>query len=162
MTETSGNTEVAPDRQESFAQRAVSACIERVHTREDDVRAFVQFDPDGALAQARALDDMAPSRRGPLYGLPIGVKEVFDVAGLRCSWGSPIHAARVPERDCPVVVRLKDAGAVVMGTTVSTEYAISRAGPTRNPFDPSRTPGASSSGSSAAVGAGIGLLENFG
>lgn len=155
MTETSGNPQAAPDRRESFAERAVSACIERIRAREDDVRAFVQFDPDGALAQARALDGMTPARRRPLYGLPIGVKEVFDAAGLRCSWGSPIHATRVPERDCTAVMKLKDAGAVVMGTTVSTEYAISRPGPTRNPFDPARTPGASSSGSAAAVGAGM-------
>jgi len=133
----------------------VRACIRRIEEREPDVRAFVQFDPDGALVQARALDALAPEERGPLHGLPVAVKEVIDVRGLHCAWGTAIHRDRVPKSDARVVAALREAGAVIMGTTVATEYALSTPGPTRNPFDPTRTPGASSSGSAAAVGAGM-------
>ncbi|HSO06942.1 MAG TPA: amidase, partial [Pelomicrobium sp.] len=86
------------------------------------------------------------------------LKEVFDVAGYRCAWGTPIHAGRVPTANAPPVARLMAAGAVVLGTTVSTEYAIAAAGPTTNPHDASRTPGGSSSGSAAAVAAGLAPL----
>jgi len=86
-----------------------------------------------------------------LYGIPIGVKEAFDVDGFHCCWGTPIHADRVASTDAEVVAKLKAAGAVVIGTTVSTEYAIAAAGPTTNPYDPHRSPGGSSSGSVAAV-----------
>jgi Asp-tRNA(Asn)/Glu-tRNA(Gln) amidotransferase A subunit family amidase len=130
-------------------------CIHRIKSREDEVRAFVQFDPDGALVQARALDALPLTQRGPLHGMPIAIKEVFDVKGLKCTWGTPIHANRVPTSDAWVVATLRKAGAVIMGTTVSTEYALAKAGPTTNPWDSSRTPGASSSGPAAAVGAGM-------
>lgn len=87
--------------------------------------------------------------------MPVAIKEVFDVAGMRCSWGTPIHAERRPRADCEAVLRLKAAGAVVMGTVASTEYAMARAAPTGNPYALERSPGASSSGSAAAVAAGL-------
>lgn len=140
---------------EQAVEQTVLACIRRIEAREPQVRAFVHFDPDGALAQARALDALARALRGPLHGMPVAIKEVFDVRGLKCAWGTPIHANRVPESDAWVVAALREAGAVIMGTAVATEYALATAGPTRNPWDSSRTPGASSSGPAAAVGAGM-------
>ncbi len=144
----------AGGRKEAVEQ-TVREWISLIEKREPKVHAFVQLDPEGALAQARALDALAPAQRGPLHGMPVAIKEVFDVKGLKCAWGTPIHANRIPETDAWVVAVLRDAGAVIMGTTVSTEYALATTGPTRNPWDSSRTPGASSSGSAAAVGAGM-------
>jgi Asp-tRNA(Asn)/Glu-tRNA(Gln) amidotransferase A subunit family amidase len=111
----------------------------------------VHFDRVAALDQAKRLDAAEPS--GPLHGIPIAIKDTIDVAGYVCSWGSPIHARRVPTQDAVVVQRLREAGAVIIGSTVSTEFAIARSGPTRNPHDVARTPGGSSSGSGAAVAA---------
>jgi Asp-tRNA(Asn)/Glu-tRNA(Gln) amidotransferase A subunit family amidase len=136
-------------------EQTVRTIIRRIEEREDEVQSFVHFDPEGALVQARALDALMPAQRGPLHGLPAAIKEVIDVAGLKCAWGTPIHKNRVPETDAWVVSALREAGAVIMGTVVSTEYALATAGPTRNPWDLSRTPGASSSGPAAAVGAGM-------
>ena len=93
--------------------------------------------------------------RGPLHGRLVAVKEVFDVAGYTCAWGTPIHSDRIPTTDADAVRLLRNAGAIIAGITVSTEYAMSRVGPTVNPWDPARTPGASSQGSAAAVGAGL-------
>jgi len=135
------------------SESLVAACLERIEAIEPRVRAFVQLAADEALAQARRMDRLDPSAERPLHGVPVAVKEVFDVRGLRCSWGSPIHADRVPAADALAVERLRAAGAIVLGTTVSTEYAIATAGPTTNPHDPERTPGGSSSGSAAAVAA---------
>lgn len=140
---------------EQGVEQIVRECIRRIEKREEEVRAFVHFDPEGALAQARALDALAPAQRGPLHGMPVAIKEVYDVKGLKCAWGTPIHANRVPGNDAWAVAALREAGAVIMGTAVSTEYALATVGPTRNPWDSSRTPGASSSGPAAAVGAGM-------
>jgi Asp-tRNA(Asn)/Glu-tRNA(Gln) amidotransferase A subunit family amidase len=85
----------------------------------------------------------------------VAIKEVYDVAGMRCSWGTKIHADRTPAHDATAVKRLKNAGAIIVGTAVSTEYAISSAGPTVNPFDHSRSPGGPSSGPAAAVVSGM-------
>ncbi len=136
------------------AVETMRACIERIEALDPRIHAFVDFRPDRALEQARAADDEGDRRR-PLHGIPVAVKEVFDVAGMQCSWGSAIHAGRVPSRDAPIVNTLRTLGAIVVGTTVSTEYAIAAAGPTVNPHDSRRTPGGSSSGSAAAVAAGM-------
>ena len=133
----------------------VEEAAQRIAPREPILKAFRDLNLDAARARAHDLDAQAPEARGPLHGLPVGVKEVFDVAGMRCEWGTPIHAGRVPERDCALVRDLKTAGAVVVGTTAATEYAMAREAATLNPFDAERTPGASSSGSAAAVGAGL-------
>lgn len=122
---------------------------------EPTLRAFTSIDPVRLRADAAALDRLPMSARGPLFGLPIAVKEVFDVAGYVCGWGSPIHAGRKPKEDAAVVTALRDAGALIAGITVSTEYAMAATGPTTNPHDPERSPGASSQGSAAAVGAGL-------
>ncbi len=133
----------------------IAAGISRIVAREPDVRAFRDMRLDEARELAERLDEIDPGDRGPLHGLSVGIKEVFDVAGLRCTWGTPIHAQRIPDADCTLASRLIAAGAIIMGTTTSTEYAMAREPETTNPFDPAKTPGASSSGSAAAVGAGM-------
>ena len=134
----------------AVAEQAIAA----VEGSEGTVRAFVDFRPDLVLAQAEALDGLPADRRGPLHGVPVAVKEIFDVAGMECAWGARLHAGRVPERDCNMVSILRRAGTLIVGTTVSTEYAMSFPGPTRNPHDPARSPGGSSSGSAAVTGGG--------
>lgn len=140
-------------RGERTAESAVAECLAKIAEREPYIRAFAHVDADRAVAEARRLDREGPT--GPLHGVPVAVKEVIDVAGMRCSWGTAIYRDRVPDRDARVVQKLRSAGAVIVGTTISTEYAIGAAGPTRNPHDLSRTPGGSSSGSAAAVAEGM-------
>jgi Asp-tRNA(Asn)/Glu-tRNA(Gln) amidotransferase A subunit family amidase len=127
----------------------VRACLDRVAEREGEVRAFVTLDPDAALAQARALD--AGPLRGPLHGLPLGVKDLFDTVDLPTSYGSAIYAGHHPSADAAAVAMCREAGAVVLGKTVTTEFAYFHPGPTRNPRNTAHTPGGSSSGSAAAV-----------
>ena len=115
------------------SEALVSACLARIAEREPVVRAFVDLDPDRALAQARAADRAPREGRGALHGVPVAIKEIFDVAGMRCTWGTPIRAGRVAAADSAVARRFRAAGAVILGTTVSTEYAIANAGPTTNP-----------------------------
>lgn len=135
----------------------VRACINRIEAREDDVRAWTWFSPTYALAQAQALDDAfaAGGVTGPLHGLPVGLKDVIDTADAPTENGCPLDAGRQPEADATLVSRLRAAGAVIMGKTVSTELAFMHAGKTRNPHNPAHTPGGSSSGSAAAVGDGM-------
>ena len=137
------------------AEQVVSECLERIGQLEPTVRAFVDIQGETAVEAARAADALPKADRGPLHGLPVAIKEVFDVAGMRCRWGSRIHEDRVPASDAAAVARLKAAGAIVIGTAVSTEYAIADAGPTVNPVDTTRTPGGSSSGPAAAVASGM-------
>lgn len=127
------------------AADALAAARAAIEAREGDVQAFVSIDFDGAVA-----------RPGPLDGATLAVKDVVDVAGWRTGAGSAAFDARPPaDRDASVVARLRDAGAVVIGKTVTTELAYRAPGPTRNPLDLARTPGGSSSGSAAAVAAGM-------
>jgi Asp-tRNA(Asn)/Glu-tRNA(Gln) amidotransferase A subunit family amidase len=128
----------------------VAACLDRMGEREDALGAWVHVDPDAALATARERD-AAPAPVGPLHGVPVGVKDIVDTADLPTELGTPIHAGRRPKRDAACVARLRAAGAVVIGKTVTTELAYFRPGKTRNPAAPDRTPGGSSSGSAAAV-----------
>ncbi len=139
------------------AEEYTSACLDRIEAVEGDVQAFVQLDPEHALAQARALDAHKASggRIGPLHGIPVGIKDIFDTADFPTECGSPILAGRRPETDAAVVARLREAGAVIIGKTVTTEFAYFHPGKTRNPRDMNRTPGGSSSGSAAAVAAGM-------
>ena len=134
---------------------AAEAFLGAARHRDVALHAFVQIDAEGLRAEAAMRDGVQKEARGPLHGRLVAVKEVFDVAGYRCAWGTPIHRDRVPMQDAAAVRMLRTAGAVVAGVTVSTEYAISRIGPTVNPWDADRTPGASSQGSAAAVGAGL-------
>ena len=149
-----GDAARAIARGEATSEALVRACLEQIAVREGVVHAFRDRVPaEQVLAEALERDRAPLDNRAPLHGIPVAVKEIIDVAGMRCEWGTPIHAGRVPVRDAPVVERLRRAGAVIVGTTVSTEYAISRPGPTTNPHDATRTPGGSSSGSAAAVAA---------
>ena len=132
----------------------VGAAFARIDRTESTLKAFVGLDRGGALARARALDALPQAERGPLHGLPYGVKEIIDRAGRPTPWGSEALRDRVPTEDAAVVKALDAAGAIAVGETVSTEYAMAAAGPTRNPHDPKLSPGGSSSGSAAAVGAG--------
>jgi Asp-tRNA(Asn)/Glu-tRNA(Gln) amidotransferase A subunit family amidase len=138
-------------RRECSAEEIVRSCLDKIRKLEPTVKAFVDVQEEGAIEQARARD-RSPSS-GILQGIPVAVKDTVDVAGMRCMWGTTIHSDRVPSADSAVVRRLRDAGAVIVGTTVTTEYAIAKAGPTTNPHNAAHSPGGSSSGSGAAVAA---------
>lgn len=135
------------------AEGLTRACLSRIAAREGDVQAWTFFDPDHALAQARAADEARQNGQplGPLHGVPIGIKDIFDTWDMPTQYGSPLYAGHRPGRDATVVGILRQAGAVIMGKTVTTEFATFHPGKTRNPHDPGRTPGGSSSGSAAAV-----------
>ncbi|AYY12958.1 amidase [Actinobacteria bacterium YIM 96077] len=136
------------------ASELASACLDAVAAREDDLRAWAHLDPDAAMARARELDAVPAGERGPLHGIPVGIKDIIDTADLPTEYGSPIYAGHHPAEDADVVARLRRAGAIILGKTVTTEFALFHPGATTNPHDPARTPGGSSSGSAAAVGAG--------
>src|SRR5262245_20729079 len=133
------------------------ACLERIAEREPKVLAWEYLDPELVIAQARALD--RSGARGPLAGVPFGVKDIIDTFDMPTAYGSPIYAGHRPRRDAACVAMGRKAGGVVMGKTVTTEFAVNHPGKTRNPFDPARTPGGSSSGSAAAVADGMVPLE---
>ncbi len=135
----------------------VSDCLKRIGEVEPKVGAWTFLDPDHALRQAEAADEHRRHGRatGPLHGVPIGIKDIFDTGDMPTELGSPLWAGRTPRRDAAAVARLRAAGAVIMGKTVTTEYAYYQPGKTRNPHDPERTPGGSSSGSAAAVAAAM-------
>src|SRR5262249_27896724 len=133
------------------------ACLDRIEAIDGEIRAFVHVDRDSVLAQARALDERRAERRsiGPLHGVPVAIKDIIDTADYPTELGSPIGAGRRPRNDATVVAKLRAAGAVIIGKTVTTEFAYFHPGPTRNPHDHARTPGGSSSGSAAAVAANM-------
>ena len=133
----------------------ITRILDTIGERDGVVRAYCEVLADQARADAASMDLMPFDKRGPLRGLGVAIKEVFDVADGLCAWGSNIHAGRRPKNDAVIVRALRDAGGVILGTTASTEYAMARMAPTTNPFDPARTPGASSSGSAAAVATGM-------
>jgi len=139
------------------SEQFVESCLARIREFEPQVQAWAFLDPDHALAQARALDQLrlAGSPIGPLHGVPIGVKDIFDTADMPTENGSALYAGRTPSRDATVVAMLRAAGAVIMGKTVTTEFAYFSPGKTRNPHHPDHTPGGSSSGSAASVGANM-------
>jgi len=138
---------------ELSSEELVSSCLERVGKREPALRAWAHLDAEAALGQARERDAEPP--RGPLHGIPVGVKDIIDTADMPTTYGSPIYESHRPERDADCVAWLREAGAVVLGKTVTTEFATYQPPPTVNPHDPARTPGGSSSGSAAAVAAGM-------
>src|SRR6266566_2468358 len=135
----------------------VQACLARVREIDGQVQAWTFLDPEHALAQARAADEWRRSGRplGALHGVPVALKDIIDTADMPTENGSVLHAGRTPSRDASVVSLLRGAGAVMMGKTVTTEFATRTPGKTRNPHNPAHTPGGSSSGSAAAVGAGM-------
>ncbi len=142
---------------ELSAVEYVGACLARIGEREDAVQAWTHLDPAYAVEQAEMVDAARASGRptGPLHGLPVGVKDIFDTADMPTENGSVLNAGRTPAADAHVVSRLRAAGAVIMGKTVTTEFAVYGPGKTRNPNNPEHTPGGSSSGSAAAVADGM-------
>ena len=135
----------------------VEACLARVREIEPQVQAWTFLDPEYALSQARAADELRLSGAviGPLHGIPVGLKDIIDTSDMPTENGSVLCAGRTPSRDAAVVGMLRAAGAIVMGKTVTTEFATRTPGKTRNPHHPGHTPGGSSSGSAAAVAAGM-------
>jgi Asp-tRNA(Asn)/Glu-tRNA(Gln) amidotransferase A subunit family amidase len=139
------------------AEQLTEACLARIREAEPQVQAWQYLDPAHALAQARALDE---KRRqgdaiGALHGLPVGIKDIMDTSDMPTEDGTVLHAGRTPARDAAVVAMLRAAGAVILGKTVTTECATYTPGKTRNPHNAGHTPGGSSSGSAAAVAAGM-------
>ena len=127
----------------------VTACLERIHAREDQVKAWAWLDPDQALARARACNGRPATT--PLHGIPIGVKDIIDTADMPTCYGSQVFQGHYPAEDAECIRLLKQAGAIVMGKTVTTEFAFYAPGKTANPHALDHTPGGSSSGSAAAV-----------
>jgi len=140
-------------RRELSAQELVRRCLARIEECEPVVQAWEALDAEGALREARRID--ALPERPPLCGVPVGIKDLIDTADLPTAYGSPIYRGHRPARDAACVRALREAGAIVLGKTVTTEFAVYTPGKTRNPRDPSRTPGGSSSGSAAAVADGM-------
>lgn len=136
-------------RRELTAVQLVRACFARIEQRENTVHAWTALQKQAALDQAEEMDRGA--LRGPLHGLPIGVKDLFDTADLPTRYGSPIYDRHRPGLDAASVALCRGAGSIVIGKTVTTEFATYLAGPTRNPRNEAYTPGGSSSGSAAAV-----------
>lgn len=134
---------------EISAVELMRACLRHAEKRDGQVGAWAYLDHDQALAQAAAAD--ASEVRSPLHGVPFGVKDVIDTADLPTELGSAAHAGRRPARDALCVGRMREAGAVLMGKLVTTEYALFSPNRTRHPLDRARTPGGSSSGTAAAV-----------
>jgi Asp-tRNA(Asn)/Glu-tRNA(Gln) amidotransferase A subunit family amidase len=142
------------------AAELMDACLARVREADGEIQAWAFLDPDHAMAQARAADAWRLEGRptGPLHGVPVGIKDIFDTADMPTENGTVLHAGRTPSRDAAVVARLRAAGAVILGKTVTTELATYSPGKTRNPHNADHTPGGSSSGSAAAVAAGMAPL----
>jgi Asp-tRNA(Asn)/Glu-tRNA(Gln) amidotransferase A subunit family amidase len=138
-------------RRELTAHDLLSACLECIAQREPEILAWRQYDADRALDHARKLDN--GPLRGPLHGLPLGVKDLFDTRDFPSGYGSPIYQHHHPVNDAAAVALCREAGAIVVGKTVTTEFATFTPGPTRNPHNRAHTPGGSSSGSAAAVAA---------
>src|SRR5256712_925453 len=153
LTATEAAAEIA--RGAVSAEDYARACLDRIEAVDGEIKAFVHLDRDHVLAQARALDERRAQRHsiGPLHGIPVAIKDIIDTADYPTELGSPIGAGRRPRRDATVVAKLRAAGAVIVGKSVTTEFAYYHPGPTRNPHDHAHTPGGSSSGSAAAVAA---------
>ena len=136
-------------RREITAVDLVRACLDRISARDSEVQAFITLNADAALAHARQLD--AGPVRGLLHGLPFGVKDLLDTVDLPTAYGSPIYQGHRPLADAAAAALCREAGAVLLGKTVTTELANMSPSVTRNPHNIDHTPGGSSSGSAAAV-----------
>jgi Asp-tRNA(Asn)/Glu-tRNA(Gln) amidotransferase A subunit family amidase len=131
----------------------VEFCLAQIRRYDEQIHAWVLVDADGARREALRLGDMACRGEflGPLHGIPMGIKDIIDVAGMPTKAGSPLRENHRAEHDAPVVAALRQAGAIILGKTVTTEFACFDPPPTRNPWNLSHTPGGSSSGSAAGV-----------
>lgn len=134
---------------EISSEELVRACLDRIEEREPIVHAWKFLDPELALVQAQRCD--TSEARSPLHGVPVGIKDQFDTADMPTGYGSPIYEGHRPVAEAGSVARLREAGAVILGKTELTEFALYHPTSTTNPLDPARTPGGSSSGSVAAV-----------
>lgn len=135
------------------AEALVQALLERISEREPQVGAWQHLDPEQALSAARAADEAGA--RGPLHGIPIGVKDIMETADMPTTHGSRAYEGYRPRADAACVALARAAGAIVLGKTVTTEFAAGAPGKTRNPRNPAHTPGGSSSGSAAGVADGM-------
>jgi Asp-tRNA(Asn)/Glu-tRNA(Gln) amidotransferase A subunit family amidase len=135
------------------SEELVTACLARIDELEPTIGAWAHLDRELALQQARAADEFRKTGlpTGALHGLPVGIKDIIDTADYPTERGTVLHQGRQPEHDATLVSLLKEAGAIILGKTVSTEMAVYAPGKTRNPHNPDHTPGGSSSGSAAAV-----------
>ena len=137
----------------------VQQCLECIRKFDGRVRAWVVVDEEGAIESARRLSEEAAAGefRGPLHGVPVGIKDIIDVTGLPTRAGSPLREGHVAEADAPLVAGLREAGAIILGKTVTVEFACFDPSPSRNPWDPDlqHSPGGSSSGSAVAVAVGM-------
>ena len=133
----------------------VTSCLARIQQTDGDIKAWAFLDPDAALAQAAECDRIrkAGMATGPLHGIPVGLKDIIDTAKMPTQRGTPIFAGRQTDHVARLVEHLREAGAVIMGKTVTTELAFVHANETRNPHNNAHSPGGSSSGSAAAVAA---------
>ncbi len=133
----------------------VKACLKRIEETDGQLRAWAHVDAERALARAEEMDAMRKSGRavGPLHGIPVGLKDIIDTQDMPTECGTPIFAGRQPDADAALVERLTEAGAVILGKTVTTPFAYMVRSETRNPHNIDRTPGGSSSGSAASVAA---------
>jgi Asp-tRNA(Asn)/Glu-tRNA(Gln) amidotransferase A subunit family amidase len=141
------------ERREITAEAIARACLDRIAAREPVIGAFAWLSTEHFLAQARALD--AGAIRGPLHGLPVGVKDIFDTYDMPTEYGSRVYAGHRPAADSAVVALTRREGGVIAGKTVTTEFATFPPGKTANPINPKHTPGGSSSGSAAGVADGM-------
>jgi Asp-tRNA(Asn)/Glu-tRNA(Gln) amidotransferase A subunit family amidase len=139
----------------STAREVMQAHVDRIEAAEPTLRAWAYLDLPTALSAAAAADEQRHSGAapGPLHGVPVGVKDIIDTADMPTTFGTRVHAGRQPTADATIVARLRGAGAIVVGKTVTSEYALYNPSPTRNPHGPARSTGESSSGSAAAVAA---------
>jgi len=144
-----GQASVALASGQITSEALVNDCLQQIQKREADVQAWAFIEPDRALAQARQRDN--EERRSPLHGIPVGVKDIIDTSDMPTAYGNSRHKGHQPSHDAEIVSLLKKAGAVIMGKTVTTEFAYFTPGPTCNPNNLAHTPGGSSSGSAAAV-----------
>jgi Asp-tRNA(Asn)/Glu-tRNA(Gln) amidotransferase A subunit family amidase len=139
LTATEAATEIA--RGTISAEDFARACLDRIDAVDSEIKAFAHLDRDHVLAQARALDERRAERRsiGPLHGIPVAIKDIIDTADYPTELGSPIGSGRRSWHDATVVAKLRAAGAVIIGKTVTTEFAYYHPGPTRNPHEPTET-----------------------
>lgn len=147
----------AIDRGLLSSEDLVEACFARIDELEDSIGAWAHLDRNLAMEQARKANEIRFRGKpmGALHGIPVGIKDIIDTVDYPTEYGTVLHQGRRPERDATLVSLLKEAGAIILGKTVSTEMAVYSPGKTRNPHNPEHTPGGSSSGSAAAVSAAM-------
>lgn len=134
---------------DTTCEQVTASCLERIEAREPDVDAWMYLDPAKALADAREID--ASTSGGLVRGVPIGVKDIIDTKDMPTGHGSPIHAENRPDYDAPCVAMCRAEGGLILGKTVTSEFAHMTPGKTKNPHNPAHSPAGSSSGSGAAV-----------